>query len=98
MPILVIYITATMLFIGAAPLPYGYYILLRLVATGVFVWAAVIAYERKRLFLPWIYVLIALIFNPFIKIYLTKEVWIFVDIISAVILFSTKSKIISLKS
>ena len=47
MPVAVIYITAGMLFLGAAPLPYGYYMLLRLVVTGVCVWAAFVSYERK---------------------------------------------------
>ena len=45
MPLPAIYITAIMLFIGAAPLPYGYYILLRLVATVVLFWVAYVSYE-----------------------------------------------------
>jgi len=47
MPVTVIYIAAVMLFIGAVPMPYGYYMLLRFVATGVFAWAAFVTYERK---------------------------------------------------
>ncbi len=52
MPAAVIYICAAMLFIGAAPLPYGYYMLLRLVAFGVFAYAAYVAYEKKSKALP----------------------------------------------
>ncbi|CAC5851372.1 hypothetical protein [uncultured Gammaproteobacteria bacterium] len=47
MPITVIYIVAAMLFLGAAPLPYGYYMLLRLAATGVFIWAAIVAHKKR---------------------------------------------------
>lgn len=93
MPVAVIYIAASMLFIGAAPLPYGYYMLLRLVATGVFIWAAFIAYERKSEALPWVYGVLALLFNPLIKIHLPKEFWAVVDIGSGILLLSTKSTI-----
>ena len=91
MPVAVIYIAVAMLFIGAAPLPYGYYMLLRLVATGVFVWAAFIAYERKNEVLPWVYGVLALLFNPLIKIHLPKELWAVVDVGSGVLLLATKS-------
>ena len=93
MPVAVIYIAAVMLFIGAAPLPYGYYMLLRLVATGVFIWAAFVAYAHKKEALPWVYGVLALLFNPLIKIYLPKELWAVVDIGSGVLLLATKSTI-----
>lgn len=91
MPIAVIYIAATMLFIGAAPLPYGYYMLLRFIATGVFAWAAFVAYKRKNEAFPWVYVVLALLFNPLIKIHLPKEFWAVVDVGAGVLLLSTKS-------
>ncbi|MDD2468113.1 MAG: hypothetical protein PHI97_29395 [Desulfobulbus sp.] len=90
MPIAVIYITALMLLIGAAPLPYGYYMLLRLVATGVFLWAAFASYERKNQSLPWVFGLLALLFNPVVKIHLPKEVWVGIDICAGLLLLITK--------
>jgi hypothetical protein len=93
MPIPVIYICVVLLFIGAAPLPYGYYMLLRFIASAVFVWAAFVAYERKHESLPWVYGVLAVLFNPFIKIYLPKELWAVVDIGSGILLLSTKSVI-----
>ena len=90
MPVAVIYIAVTMLFIGAAPLPYGYYMLLRLVATGVFAWAAFVSFERKNQFLPWAFGLLALLFNPIVKIHLPKELWVFIDIGAGVFLLLTK--------
>lgn len=93
MPIAAINIAAVLLFVGAAPLPYGYYMLLRIIATGVFVWAAFIAYERKHGSLPWVYGALALLFNPLIKTHLPKELWALVDISSGILLLSTKSTI-----
>lgn len=88
MPTAVIYICAAMLFIGAAPLPYGYYMLLRLVACGVFAFAAFVSFDRKHKTLPWVYGLLALLFNPIIKIHLPKETWAFVDIAAAILLLT----------
>lgn len=69
-PVAVIYICAALLFIGTMPLPYGYYTLLRLVACGVFTFSAFVAHERNAQVFPWLYGLVALIFNPVIKIHL----------------------------
>jgi hypothetical protein len=89
MPTAVIYICAAMLFVGAAPLPYGYYMLLRLVACGVFAFAAFVSFDRKHKTLPWVFGLMALLFNPVIKVHLPKEVWAFVDIAAAILLLAT---------
>ena len=88
-PVAVLYICAAMLFLGATPLPYGYYTLLRLVACGVFAFAAFVAHERKNQVLPWLYGLIAVLFNPIFKIHLPKEAWVFVDIGAGVLLLVT---------
>lgn len=93
MPTAVVYICAAMLFLGAAQLPYGYYILLRLVACGVFAFAAFVAFERKSKVLPWIYGFLALIFNPIIKIYFPKEIWAAIDIAAGILLLATAKAI-----
>lgn len=89
MPTAVIYISVVMLFLGVAPLPYGYYMLLRLVACGVFAFAAFIAFERKSKVLTWVYGFMALIFNPITKIYFPKEVWVFIDVAAGILLLAT---------
>jgi hypothetical protein len=93
MPPAVVYITAGMLFIGAAPLPYGYYTLLRLVACAVFACAVFVAFYRGSRLLPWAYGLVALVFNPLVKIHLPKEVWAFVDVAAGTLLLTTAKKI-----
>jgi hypothetical protein len=93
MPVGVIYACAAMLFVGAAPLPYGYYTLLRLVACGVFAFAAFVAADRKQKVLPWVFGLAALLFNPIVKVHLSKELWAFVDIAAAILLLATVKKV-----
>lgn len=93
MPIGVIYACAVMLLVGAAPLPYVYYTLLRLVACGVFAYAAFLAADRKHKLLPWVFGLLALLFNPIVKVHLPKELWAFVDIAAGVLLLATGKKV-----
>ena len=93
MPISVIYIASGMLFLGAAPLPYGYYMLLRIVATVVFVWAAIVGHEKKDRVLPWVFGVGAILFNPIMKIHLPKELWVAIDIAAGILLLVTQSKI-----
>lgn len=97
MPASSIYMCAAMLFLAIAPLPYGYYTLLRIVTCGVFTFAAFIAYERKRELLPWFYGLIALLFNPIIKIHFSKEIWMVIDIATAIFILATSPSIKSAK-
>jgi hypothetical protein len=93
MPLVVIYIAAGMLIVAVAPLPYGYYMLLRLVATGVFAWSAYVAYERQYQVLPWVLVLLAVLFNPVIKIHLPREMWAAIDIGAGIFLLVISSKL-----
>lgn len=94
MPPAVLYIGVALLALGAAPWPYGYYTLLRLVATVVFVWAAFVSYQRKDPLLPWVYGLFALLFNPLFKVYLDKELWAAIDLVAALFLFFTRKRVL----
>jgi hypothetical protein len=78
-----------MLLIGVAPLPYGYYTLLRIVASAVFAWAAFASFERNSQFLPWIFTLLVVLFNPIVPIHLTKELWSIIDISAGLFLLVT---------
>lgn len=93
MPTSVIYIVSGMLTIGSAPMPYGYYTLLRLIATGAFAWAAVVTYERKEEVLPWVFCMLSILFNPFIKVHLPKETWMVIDIVAGVFFLVSKPRI-----
>lgn len=93
MPTAIIYIVTAMLFISVAPLPYGYYTLLRLVVFGIFGYAAYIAYTRNSQSLPWVYGVMVVLFNPIIKIHLPKEYWVVIDVVAGILLLITKGKI-----
>lgn len=93
MPIAVIYIIVFALFLGAAPLPYGYYTILRIMVTGFFIWAAVLTYQQKEQILPWVFVVLAITFNPIIKVYLSKELWAVIDILVGIFVITISSRI-----
>lgn len=82
-------VPAAMLVIALAPLPYGYYTLLRVV---VCVCAGVIAYQSyqhsKGKISAWFVGLVgvALLFNPIIPVYLTREIWTPLDLAIAAFL------------
>ena len=95
MPKAVLYIAAGMLFVGVLPLPYGYYMLLRFVVCGVFAWAAFITYENKEEVLPWVFGVLAIVFNPIIKIHFPKELWAIIDFCSGLFLLFVSKKIVS---
>lgn len=77
---------AGMLLFAIHPLPYGYYILLRLVVCGCSIVYAVVGWH---FFKPVAILsgILALLFNPLIPIYMDKEAWIVIDMIAAVYLF-----------
>ena len=93
-PTIVIYITVAMLFMGVAPLPYGYYMLLRIVACVFFVWAFFITQEQNHKITPWLFGLLAIVFNPIIKIHFQKEFWAIIDATAAIVILVNKSKLI----
>ena len=97
MPIALIYLCAAMLFIGAAPLPYDYYMVLRIVACGVFGFAAFIAFNRKCKALVLLFGILSVLFNPFIKVHFPTEVWNLVDIAAGIVLL-VAAKTVSTKA
>jgi hypothetical protein len=65
------------------PMPYGYYQLVRVVASAAF---AFLAYQERENSLLWVFVGLALLFQPFEKIALGRTVWNIVDVAVAVFL------------
>jgi hypothetical protein len=89
-PLIVVRIAATLLILGAAPMPYGYYTLLRLVGTGVFAVAMSIAYKQKKNTLSWLYGFAMLLFNPFFRVHFPKPIWAILDVLAGVLLLVTQ--------
>jgi FtsH-binding integral membrane protein len=62
--------------------PYVYYILLRWICCGVFAYLAVQSWERHKKGWVWILGIAALIYNPIIRVYLTRGIWQVVNVIT----------------
>lgn len=69
--------------------PYGYYILLRIVICGIFVYLAVRAFDLRKFGWVWALAITAAIYNPIIRVHLTREIWSVVNIATIVVLAAT---------
>lgn len=65
-------------------MPYGYYQLVRFLALGGFVFLAYQSYKDKQETQMLIYGSLALLFQPFFKVALGRELWNIVDIVVAI--------------
>jgi len=78
-------ISIVILFLGIpAGWPYAYYQLLR---WTISIFAAILAYnfhKQEKTSWTWIFVGIAILFNPIAPVYLNKGTWVILDIISAI--------------
>jgi hypothetical protein len=62
------------------PLPYGYYLLLRVVMCGLFSYLAYLSWQSRGQGLTWVCGAIAVTYNPFVPLHLGREVWVLVNI------------------
>lgn len=74
------------LLLSVVPLPYGFYIILRLVTAIIAVCWAVKLAEQEKTTLAIISAGVALLFQPFFKITLDKLTWNIIDVLLAVCL------------
>lgn len=86
-----------LLFLCLADMPYGYYQFVRFSSCIAFVYLAYISNEEKLKNQSIIYLVLALLFQPFIKISLGRELWNIVDVIVGVglilsIVFESKKR------
>ena len=77
-------ILAILLLICLLDMPYGYYQLVRFVAMAGFAYLAFMAKESGRQNEMFIYIALAVLFQPIFKIALGREVWNVVDVVVAV--------------
>jgi hypothetical protein len=69
-------------------MPYGYYQVVRFIAMITFAYLAFNADKENNRNEIWIYIFLALLFQPFIKIALGRLLWNVVDVIVAIGLIS----------
>lgn len=76
-------VLAIALALGAlAPIPYfAYFQLMNWVVVGAALVTAWQAYKLNKLWLTWIFALVAVVFNPLAPFYFSGDVWRFTDIV-----------------
>ena len=79
-------VLSVLLLLCLAPMPYGYYQLVRFIAAVVFIVFAWHHYNTKDVCLSVVFGALALLFQPFIKIALGRTMWNIVDVIVAIML------------
>ncbi|MCR5535123.1 MAG: hypothetical protein K6F47_08155 [Bacteroidaceae bacterium] len=77
-------VLAAMMLLCLAPMPYGYYQLVRVVAMIVFAVMAYQYYEKEKVSLAITFGGLCLLFQPFIKVALGRTLWNVVDVIVAI--------------
>lgn len=74
-------VLAILLFLCLFKMPYGYYQIVRFVAMIGFAYLAYSANEQNNKNEIFIYIALAILFQPFAKIAFGREIWNFIDII-----------------
>ena len=64
------------------PNPYGYYVLLRLLCSGVFVFLTLRALEDGNERWAWILGITAVIYNPILRVHLTRDIWSVINLLT----------------
>lgn len=77
---------AVALIVCLFPMPYGYYTLVRFVAMILFGCMAYSFYKEEKIPLCILFVALALLFQPFMKVALGRTMWNVIDVILAVAL------------
>ena len=77
-------ILAALLLLCLAPMPYGYFTFLRIIATIVFLLKAIEYYKQKKESLVITFAALAVLFQPFFKIALGRTMWNVIDVIVAI--------------
>ena len=81
-------ILAAMLLLCLAPMPYGYFMLMRFVMMVAFGWMAYQYYLNRKSIAMGVFGTLALLFQPIYKIALGRTVWNVVDVVVALLLIA----------
>lgn len=67
-------------------MPYGFYVLVRFAAMAVFAYLSYEYFKAKKDGLGFLFAALAVLFQPFFKIYLGRAFWNIADVIIALII------------
>lgn len=88
----VVLCAVTLCFAAVADLPYGFYRLLRWIVCAVSIGLVVESYRRSQMTWVWIFGIVALVFNPFIRMTFEKDVWRILDVAAGISLLIGTSR------
>ena len=88
-PLSIWLITATLLSVATAQLPYGYYTVLRIAICAFAGSVAVVGWDERNISRVWsiVFIGIAIMFNPIMPIYMKRTTWFYFDLIAAFLIF-----------
>ena len=90
------YVVGVILFLGIFELPYNYYVILRWIVGCSAFFVSYQYFSTKIINLGITYLLIGILFNPFLPVYLSKTTWISLDLICGLIFILGAEKFNSL--
>jgi hypothetical protein len=79
-------VLAIILLLCVFKIPYGYYELVRFISLIGFGYLSFISYKKGNQNEMIVYVFLALLFQPFIKVALGKDIWNIIDVIVSIVL------------
>ncbi len=86
-PHLVPNVLAVLMLIGAfGGHPYSYFELLRWAVTGAAAVTCFVAFRTGRVESALLFAALAVVFNPFLPLYLARSTWLIVDVVAALLL------------
>lgn len=83
-------VIAALLFIAVLPLPYAYYEFLRVAVCLGIIYLIIKGWALLDGQAKGVLIVIAILFNPFSAIYLSKFIWVVIDVIAGVYLLQLK--------
>lgn len=86
-------VAAVLLLAAVLPLDYGYYTFLRTAITVVAIWVAVAASRASQTGWVVLGIVMAVLFNPIFPVWLSKEMWIPLDIVGAVVMIAAGGRV-----
>ncbi len=82
-------LTSIFLLLAFTKMPYGFYSLLRWIVFGVSTYSAYDSYRKTFLGWAWTFLIIGLIFNPFIPVHFNRTILNILDLATATLFISS---------
>jgi hypothetical protein len=85
------FVSSAMLYLAVVSWPYDFYVVLRWVVCASAIYLSYLAYSEYENEKTWLFIFIpiALIFNPLIPLHLEKTSWVYIDVLAALFFASS---------